>query len=409
MRLPRHPAGDGAMIEFLKGCGIYRTQTTFKNGTLAPHPSRFRSIITPLPPRPLQSDLRVLRMSSIDILPGPPSERAGHMAGAPLVLSDAPPLSAVKPMDKSSLTGAACEIFEGCVGEIDVGARARVQVMALCMLPAVAASRGSQSEECSSSQPCYLCRRGIKARAFYVDNALSLDECARLRNEIDASDALSFWNEKGREDEEARMFRDADTIELHSSALAGKMWNRVQALLQLEPLHIAEEEDDEEGNRDPRWERDLFGTWQPSTLNPDMLFAKYPSFGSFAPHTDGRAIETFNTRSFYSVIVYLNTIPAPCGGGTRFYSFDAVQRLRSAAGASGSKSWTSDPNLVLAEVLPVAGRMLVFEQSLVHEGVPPAEPYLKYIIRSDVMFQRSPAICDSPQDVAAYALLMKVS
>jgi hypothetical protein len=205
------------------------------------------------------------------------------------------------------------------------------------------------------------------------------------------------------------MFRDADTIELHSTSLALKMWKRAQPLLQLETLHIAAEEDDEDGNRDPRWERDLFGSWRPSALNPDMLFAKYPSFGSFAPHTDGRAIEAFNCRSFYSVIVYLNTIPAPCGGGTRFYSFDAVQRLRSASSASGSKVWTSDPNLALAEVLPVAGRMLVFEQSLVHEGVPPVQPHLKYIIRSDVMFQRTPAICDSPSDVAAYALLMKVS
>ena len=322
--------------------------------------------------------------------------------------NEAPPLSAVKPMDKIALTGAACGVFDACVGDDAVGTSARVQVVALCMLPAVAASRGTQCEECSESQPCYLCRRGIKARAFYVDNALSPDECSRLRGQIDCCDALSFWNEKGREDEEARMFRDADTIELHSATLALKMWKRVQPLLQLEPVSIAEEEDDAEGNRDPRWERDLFGSWQPSGLNPDMLFAKYPSFGSFAPHTDGRAIETFNCRSFYSVIVYLNTIPAPCGGGTRFYSYDAVQRLRSAASASGSKVWTADASLVMAEVLPVAGRMLVFEQSLVHEGVPPVQPHLKYIIRSDVMFQRSPAVCDSPQDIAAYALLMKV-
>lgn len=319
-----------------------------------------------------------------------------------------PPLSAVKPMDKAALTGAACHVFEDCVPDQDIGTSARVQVMALCMLPAVAASRGSQSEECSECQPCYLCRQGIKARAFYVDNALSPEECERLRSQIDASDSLSFWNEKGRDNEEARMFRDADTIELHSTELARKMWNRVRPLLQLEPVHIAEEEDDDDGNRDPRWERDLFGSWKPVDLNSDMLFAKYPSFGSFAPHTDGRAVHAFNRRSFYSVIVYLNTIPAPCGGGTRFYSFDAVQRLRSAASASGSKAWTCDANLVLAEVLPVAGRMLVFEQSLVHEGVPPAQPHIKYIIRSDVMFQRDPAICDSPQDVAAYALLMQV-
>jgi hypothetical protein len=334
----------------------------------------------------------------------PASEHTGD--GSPP--GNVPPLSAVKPMDKVALTGAECEVFEACVGEDDIGTSARVQVMALCMLPVVAASRGSRAEECSESLPCYLCRRGIKARAFYVDNALSPDECALLRSQIDRCDALSFWNEKGRENEEARMFRDADTIELHSAALALKLWNRVKPLLQLEPVCIAAEEDDEDGNRDPRWERDLFGSWQPSALNRDMLFAKYPSFGSFAPHTDGRAIETFNCRSFYSVIVYLNTIPAPWGGGTRFYCFDAVQRLRSASSESGSKVWTSDANLVLAEVLPVAGRMLVFEQSLVHEGVAPLQQHLKYIIRSDVMFQRTPAICDSPSDVAAYALLMEV-
>jgi hypothetical protein len=311
-------------------------------------------------------------------------------------------------MDKVALTGSACEVFEECVDDNDSGTSAPVQVLELCMLPAVLASRGSQGEGCSADQLCYLCRRGIKARAFYVDNALSPDECALLRNRIDGCGALSFWNEKGRENEEARMFRDADTIELHSTGLALKMWNRVQPLLQLQAVHIAQEEDDADGHRDPRWERDLFGSWLPSALNADMLFAKYPSFGSFAPHTDGRAIETFNCRSFYSVIVYLNTIPAPCGGGTRFYSFDAVQRLRSASSASGSKVWTSDSSLALAEVQPVAGRMLVFEQSLVHEGVPCAPPHLKYIIRSDVMFQRTPAICDSPSDVAAYALLMKV-
>ena len=53
---------------------------------------------------------------------------------------------------------------------------------------------------------------------------------------------------------------------------------------------------------------------------------------------------------------------------------------------------------------PVCGRMLIFDQSLVHEGVPPLAPYSKFIIRSDVMFQRSPAICDSPIDKEAYRI-----
>lgn len=53
---------------------------------------------------------------------------------------------------------------------------------------------------------------------------------------------------------------------------------------------------------------------------------------------------------------------------------------------------------------PVAGRLLIFHQSLVHEGVPPKSPHLKYIIRSDVMLTRTPAICDSEADREAYRI-----
>ena len=61
-------------------------------------------------------------------------------------------------------------------------------------------------------------------------------------------------------------------------------------------------------------------------------------------------------------------------------------------------------SLVITTVNPKAGRMLIFDQSLVHEGIPPCDPHCKFIIRSDIMFQRTPAICDSPLDMEAYRL-----
>jgi hypothetical protein len=66
--------------------------------------------------------------------------------------------------------------------------------------------------------------------------------------------------------------------------------------------------------------------------------------------------------------------------------------------------WTASQSLVLDEVEAVEGRFLMFHQSLVHEGVPPVDPFLKYIIRSDVIFERTPKICDSPKDREAYQL-----
>jgi hypothetical protein len=128
----------------------------------------------------------------------------------------------------------------------------------------------------------------------------------------------------------------------------------------------------------------------------------------------------FNTRSFYSVVMYLNDIPEGMGGGTKFYEPEALSALRT-AGASGasaheesnadgkekigrSSKWTADDALHKATCSPLAGRMLIFEQSLAHEGVPPERPYCKYIIRSDVMYKRTPPICDAPEDREAYRI-----
>lgn len=221
--------------------------------------------------------------------------------------------------------------------------------------------------------------------------------------------------------------------------------------------------------QDERWERELVGTWEPYCLNADMLFARYKSGGHFAPHTDGRAISgesydkcrqvlliyvhlvflllfmffimdycifcylDFNTRSFYSVVTYLNDIPEGMGGGTKFYEPEALSALKTTNSSSssanktagydytssistndtstsadgdakttGASKWTADDSLHKATCSPVAGRMLIFEQSLAHEGVPPSAPYYKYIIRSDVMYKRTPPICDEPQDREAY-------
>jgi len=241
---------------------------------------------------------------------------------------------------------------------------------------------------------------------FYVDNGLSVNECKKLCLEVDKSPSLSFWSHMGRVNSEARAFRDADTIEVHSPAFALHLWDRIKAYLPptISPQHpdskiVIDKEYDENGTVDRRWERELVGTWTPCGFNHDLLFAKYPPGGSFAPHTDGRAIHDFNTRSFYSVIIFLNDLPHGCGGGTRFYSNEALSKLKT----SPKGQWTSDSSFITVEIRPRAGRILIFEQSLVHEGVPPLGE-CKYIIRSDVMFRRTIPLCDSPQDKTAYEL-----
>lgn len=236
----------------------------------------------------------------------------------------------------------------------------------------------------------------ISDHIAYYDNVLSKEECLSLCCAVDCCKSLSFWNSNGRVDIEALQFRDADTIEASLTGLVDIIWERVQiAGLLCAEINISEGEDDKPlGSQ---------GRWNASCLNKDILFVKYPCGGSFAPHTDGNVIHSFNDRSFYSVIIFLNDISS--GGGTRFYNEGALEKLKLVdSNDSGHLHWTSEDDFILCEVAAKAGRMLVFEQNLVHEGIEVIHPNVKYIIRSDVMFTRGEAICNSEADREAYKI-----
>lgn len=282
---------------------------------------------------------------------------------------DAPALSVVKPRQKECLRGDQCAKFESLFSDSGV---VEPRIKAVENVP----------------------------HSYIIDNVLSEEECRSLRREIDQHPVLSFWCEGRENDADTRSFRNVRTIELYSHRLADSVWKRIEGLVK-DCLHVCldnEEHDD--------YERELEGDWVPSGLNPDSLFARYPSHGSFAPHTDGRAIVDFNRRSHFSVILYLNSIPLHLGGGTRFYEKSAVKKL--VKGQTGENEfWTADESLVIGEVEAIIGRMLIFHQSLVHEGVPPVSPHEKYIIRSDIISTRTPAVCDSAADREAYEMFRR--
>lgn len=236
---------------------------------------------------------------------------------------------------------------------------------------------------------------------YYIDNIVSNQECQQLCDEIKQSKDLSFWsdNEQGRNNLDIKAFRDADTIEIHSDLIASILWKRMEDKLQT--LNINLKFEDEDHMNDDSWNTDLPGLWSPIFINNDILLARYASMGYFSPHTDGHTIQNFNIRSFYSVIIFLNDIPEGCGGGTKFYKNESVNQLfQNQVGGP----WLVSQELCSAEVPPRAGRCLFFEQNHVHEGVMPQSPYEKLIIRTDIMFQRSPALLTEPIDVVAYEI-----
>ena len=286
-----------------------------------------------------------------------------------------PTLDYVKPASKRALQGAEAEPFRACL-EDNTTSSSSVSEMEIIELDA--------------------------GHVMLINDFLSELECREMIQLVNTHPSLSFWSDAGRDNDKARSFRDADTIEVLSESIASLLWTRMNGRFDSFTISIGEESD---GSNDSLWERELPGDWMPVNFNHDLLWVKYPSGGAFAPHTDGKAIHDFNRRSFYSAILFLNDIPEGKGGGTHFYKREALQHLRS--DVNGSNRWTAPDEYKTYEVSPRAGRLLVFDQRLVHEGVPPLSPHTKHIIRSDIMYQRVQPVCDSPDDTEAYTMFRK--
>jgi len=132
-----------------------------------------------------------------------------------------------------------------------------------------------------------------------------------------------------------------------------------------------------------------------------MLFARYGPGGHFSPHTDGYTILDFNTRSLYSLLVYLNDCEE--GGATRLFRHTPEgEAVAYRLDEGGRFRWPEDKLVGSAPVR--AGSCLAFFQDAPHEGEPVGEGCEKYLIRTDVMYRREPALCDGPADVEAYRL-----
>lgn len=209
--------------------------------------------------------------------------------------------------------------------------------------------------------------------AFIVDDLVSASECEALIKCAEGA-GYSFWNAAAS----TNKFRNSDTVEIHSAAVADELWRRCAHLVV--PTVVIDE-----GH--PMWEPGLGGTWEACGVNDHLLFNRYESGGHFSPHTDGASIVDMNRRSLYSMLVYLNRCPV--GGGTAMFvppegtgmgKFIVDESL-------GVYRWPDEWKAAVAPVEP--GTALVFRQDTSHEGTPVGEGHLKVIIRTDVMYERA--------------------
>lgn len=222
-----------------------------------------------------------------------------------------------------------------------------------------------------------------------VNNLLTVDECLRLVGAAEQSGGFSFWDSEGNEDQ--RRVRNADTLEFDDPALCKSLYERLRPYLTLEKSFSPEDED--------TFENELEGEWVATGLNTHLLINRYGTGGHFAPHADGSTVLSFNHRSLYTVLIYLNDCVE--GGSTQILSgLDGATTVRPLDGARVAK-----PEAVLQSVAPLKGRALMYYHQVLHAGETVGKGSCKYCLRTDVMYERRPPVCTAPNDVQAYELV----
>ena len=255
-----------------------------------------------------------------------------------------------------------------------------------------------------------------------LGNVLRDEECDALVAATERSGYYSFWHPDGRSgdasasndgagaiaSEDANSFRACDTIEVTSDEIAAALWQRMCAEV---PMTI---DVDVDGRMH---ERGIEGRWVATGINPTLLFVRYGVQDHFSPHTDGHTVVDFNTRSFCSVLVYLNDNED--GGRTRFMRAETTSAaVRTFDGDGSGAADDDDANRfirdsagrfrfpesdVVSAAGVVRGSACIFKQDVPHEGEPVYTGF-KYIIRTDIMYRRDPPIFDGEMDKEAFRL-----
>jgi len=178
--------------------------------------------------------------------------------------------------------------------------------------------------------------------AFTLEDVLSADECVRL---VEAAESMGFAQAGlGRSGEQVvcTEFRDSGRLITEDPALAQLIFRRVHPHL-------------------PRlWRgRRLLG------LNEQLKFLRYHPGQKFAAHYDGAFVRPgTQNRTCLTLQLYLSTEHVE-GGATIFCGYEGAEKG--------------------ARCEPRAGRVLIFQHNLLHEGEQ-VRSGVKYTIRTDVEY-----------------------
>ena len=201
-------------------------------------------------------------------------------------------------------------------------------------------------------------------------------------------DAVIAWGEEVGIEEEPTKRKDVRSntrLMFVSEQLAEDLFARVLPHLEEEvTVYADDEKNDGSLGRGRVVGQD--GVWVPIGLNPLFRLCRYVPGNHFAPHYDSQYAKSESCVSFKTCMIYLNELGGQddAGGATQF--------LDDSLGLSKDPErgiFCAPPEAVYLSLPPLAGRAIVFNHRVMHEGQvlePHARP--KYILRTDVMFER---------------------
>ncbi|MBT9582869.1 NAD(+) synthase [bacterium] len=209
-----------------------------------------------------------------------------------------------------------------------------------------------------------------------IDDLLSPQECAQIYHEV-LSQAQIPVGVHGRTSDEVRS-GGSTRATAHSPVWAAELWRRLAAVIP--QLRVLDELSSTDHGGHP--------IWRAVGVNPVLRFICYRQGGQLVPHYDaGFDFQDGRRFTLMSMVVYLNTLSEDAGGQTRFLR-DTQRGLP--VNERNHEDWErpAKDSEILTGVRPVAGRALLFDHRLLHDGQPYAGQDPRLLLRTDIIFER---------------------
>ncbi|EPY29395.1 hypothetical protein AGDE_08767 [Angomonas deanei] len=169
---------------------------------------------------------------------------------------------------------------------------------------------------------------GDALECMVVHDFLPDEECEALMQACEQV-GYTYWRQasadpkavRSEEETSSTAVREVDTIEANFPTLSKALFNRIQHCIDLPTKSFSSTME----NADEVFESDLEGDWVPYALSENLLFGRYGAGGHFMPHIDGSTIVDINTRSMYTLLIYLNSCPQ--GGETFIFKGEQSEIL----------------------------------------------------------------------------------